>query len=60
MENKEFTPVLMVGVILGFVIGTVIATAFSINAYQTRIVERGYGLYCPNNGVFAFKGECKE
>tara|TARA_R110000782_G_scaffold256174_1_gene345090 strand:+ start:292 stop:456 length:165 start_codon:yes stop_codon:yes gene_type:complete len=24
-----------------------------------KIVEKGYGLYCPDNGKFAFIGECK-
>jgi hypothetical protein len=22
-------------------------------------IERGYGLYCPKDGLFAWKGECK-
>jgi hypothetical protein len=24
------------------------------------IIEKGYGLYCPNTGDFAFTGECEQ
>lgn len=26
--------------------------------WQTQIIERGYGEFCPDTGKFAFKGEC--
>jgi hypothetical protein len=28
--------------------------------YRLNAIERGYGLYCPANGDFAWKGECRE
>lgn len=27
---------------------------------QNQAISRGYGLYCPNDGKFAFVGECYE
>ena len=28
--------------------------------YRVNAIDRGYGLYCPANGDFAWKGECRE
>ena len=30
------------------------------NQYQGVIIEKGYGEICPDNGKFAFIGECGE
>lgn len=27
--------------------------------WQSQDIERGYALYCPNNGNFAWIGECE-
>ncbi len=35
-------------------------SAAQVEVYQTDIIRRGYGLYCPTTGIFAFKGECNE
>lgn len=37
--------------LLGFYIGQ--------ESSQQSLIERGYGLYCPNTGEFAFVGECE-
>ena len=41
------------GVLVGFVIADGIAIPNAI------IIEKGYGLYCPDTGNFAFVGECE-
>ena len=28
--------------------------------YQKQAIERGYGLYCPTDGNFAWVGECEK
>lgn len=30
------------------------------NAWHNFAIKRGYALYCPNDGEFAWKGECKD
>lgn len=35
-----------------------IGVKFTGSYYQHGIIERGYGLYCPDNSEFAFVGEC--
>lgn len=45
---------LMIGFLAGFFLGTVIVT----DTYRPEAVSRGFALYCPDDGVFAWKGEC--
>lgn len=40
---------------LSFVAGAEIAET----AMQDAAIKRGFGLYCPTTGNFAFKDECK-
>lgn len=68
---KDFTGqmVLTIGGVLmiSFLIGLGI-TGFGItmgdnearHQLHTEAIERGYGLYCPTNGQFAWAGECKD
>ena len=53
----------------GYIVGAFLTALFGFlfvvvpltspnRAWQDSVVERGYGLYCPNTGHFAFKGEC--
>jgi hypothetical protein len=45
------------GVVVGIIVGILL---MSYNGEQhTTIIEKGYGLYCPQDGNFAFAGECK-
>jgi hypothetical protein len=48
----EYTVVMIVGIIIGL---TSLST--QVESHNT-IVEKGYGIYCPDNGKFAFTGEC--
>jgi hypothetical protein len=48
---------LTLGVVLGIVVGILLV---GYNTEQhTTIIEKGYGLYCPQDGNFAFAGECE-
>jgi hypothetical protein len=29
------------------------------SSYEEQAINRGYALYCPKDGEFAWKGECK-
>jgi hypothetical protein len=48
---------LVLGMAGGVLVGMMIV--FSIGESHKTIVEKGYGLYCPDNGKFAFTGECQ-
>lgn len=58
------------GVVVGL-LGAFIVAFFRADAYGDRMesrfidmrhqaIERGYALYCPHDGEFAWKGECEE
>jgi len=46
----------------GFVIGAIVATIFTVNIinqdWHVDLINRGYAIYCPDDGEFAYKGEC--
>ena len=44
------------GIAGGFFIGL---TVFSGGVSYGIIIDKGYGLYCPDTGDFAFTGECE-
>ena len=54
----------------GVMLGAAMAAAFSFmivtasnpppDDLHRQAIERGYGLYCPVDGEFAWVGECKE
>ena len=51
-----------------FLVALGFSSLFTINVAQERsieeqrhqAIERGYALYCPHDGEFAWKGECEE
>jgi hypothetical protein len=46
-----------IGLVAGFMVaGLLLLTTVQPNSV---IIEKGYGLYCPDNGKFAFTGECQ-
>lgn len=54
MEPEVVVAVLLV--IVGIIIG-----AFGMqNTYQKEAIQKGYALYCPDTGEFAWKGECEK
>ena len=52
-----------VGLALGLGIGLIIAAVLLFlneKKHHIEAIERGYALYCPVTGNFAWKGECDE
>jgi hypothetical protein len=46
-----------IGLLVGILVGLMYAVV-SGESHDT-IIEKGYGIYCPDNGKFAFTGECQ-
>lgn len=50
---------------MGFFLGVWVSIFYLVSIvtpdyiWQQQATERGYALYCPDNGKFAWKGECK-
>lgn len=40
-------------------VGLVMGAMSTSDMYEEQAIERGYALYCPADGNFAWKGECK-
>jgi hypothetical protein len=47
------------GIILGLVFGTGFTVMFLNNEWRNDLINRGYVIYCPLDGQFAFVGECE-
>ena len=43
-----------------FVAGTFGGGYIASNTLESQAIERGYALYCPTDGDFAWVGECEE
>lgn len=51
---------LCIGAIFGGIfVGAVVGTG-TRDKWQAKVIDRGYGLYCPDTGEFAWKGECDD
>ena len=48
------------GMVVAMVVAGAIVYHASRSAWQNDLIARGLAIYCPENGDFAFKGECKE
>ena len=46
-------------VVIGFILGALVNGILVANKYKDNAIERGYALYCPGNGKFAWTGECE-
>lgn len=44
----------------GLLVGVVIGAVIFDSGYKAEAVERGYASYCPTDGNWAWKGECRE
>ena len=42
-----------------FFVGFVMGYGICSNGYHKDLVDRGHATYCPDNGAWAYKGECK-
>ena len=47
-------------VAIGMSVGGNMGDVRTKSELQTQAIERGYGLYCPTTGRFAWRGECEE
>jgi hypothetical protein len=49
------------GVFVTFWVWSFVAAVFFTpnSIWKNEAIDRGYALYCPVDGVFAWKGECK-
>lgn len=60
MNNwAEVLILLAIGTFVGFICVSVGRNAGELDM-QAEAIERGYALYCPTDGEFAWKGECDE
>lgn len=62
--NGTFEALLGIGLVAGLGIALVVGGLVywlspNDTSWQVEAVQRGHGLYCPDNGQFAWKGECK-
>lgn len=48
----------LIGLSFGLLIGLTLGSVFGGSAYKQEAIERGYALYCPNNGEWSWAGEC--
>lgn len=46
--------------LVGIVIGCFVGGAFISDEWEHVTIGRGLALYCPDNGNWAWKGECEE
>lgn len=62
MKTKVDMLFFVVGVILGIALLGKLIEAINepVNDMQHQAIERGYALYCPADGQFAWVGECEE
>lgn len=58
-EVARLTVMFLVGLAVGVFFGAV-NSHNDVGEMRAEIIERGYGLYCPATGNFAFIGECEE
>lgn len=58
MYKEDFIG-LVVAVLMAFVGGMFIGSALQMDTDQKEAILRGYALYCPNDGKFAWVGECE-
>jgi hypothetical protein len=45
--------------ILGLFIGAIVCYFITSYEFEKQAISRGYALYCPTNGDFAWNGECE-
>lgn len=52
-------PIAFIVAIIMFGIGILWGGAAAYKDIEVQAIERDYALYCPKDGEFAWKGECK-
>ncbi len=43
-----------------FVLGVGCGSRLTSDVYKAQAVKRGYAQYCPDDGAWAWKGECEK
>ena len=46
--------------LIGISVGLFLGSYLSLDDMQKQAIDRGYGIYCPDTGAWAWKGECHE
>lgn len=59
MKIEYAIPAIVVTAFIMFIIGASVGSQKTGYYMIKESIERGYGLYCPKDGLFAWKGECK-
>jgi hypothetical protein len=59
MRDENYYKLLLFLVSVSFMIYVTI-DRLTNKPIQQQAIERGYALYCPKDGKFAWKGECDE
>ena len=60
MSGNEAGAVFTFGLAMGVLLSALLTSAILSSSYESDLINRGYALYCPTNGEFAFKGECNK
>lgn len=58
MTSDDFMGV-VVAVLIAFGGGLFIGSTLQSNMDQKEVISRGYAIYCPDDGKFAWVGECE-
>jgi len=57
--RESFVPMFLFGCVFGFWIGLLAVTTIQNAAWQRDAIARDLAMFCPANGEWAWKGECK-
>ena len=55
-DTNAVTAALFIVALIGFFAGSLTG----MQSMEAKAIERGYGLHCPIEGNFEWKGECNE
>lgn len=58
MNNDALTYVFLL--VVGMILGCLNVVAITQSSWRSDTVERGLAVYCPDNGHWAWKGECEK
>ena len=59
MNETEKTLVLLAAILFIALLVSLFGFGMREEAFKSQAIERGYALYCPTNGVWAWEGECQ-
>lgn len=59
MSNNDFPIWILFGLLAGITFGFFVFFQIPKKEFRTNAIEHGYAQYCPMDGKWAWKGECK-